>query len=74
MIVDILGRVAIPKQIRERFGWEKGTKLDHYLFSEGRLIIQRSGCTFCKSIEVDRTIDGFRICSRCFRRILATRK
>jgi AbrB family transcriptional regulator, transcriptional pleiotropic regulator of transition state genes len=50
--IDDLGRVVIPKELRNKFGWEEGVPVE--IFVEGETVMMRKyepGCTFCGSVE-----------------------
>ena len=64
--VDSLGRIVIPKEIRNTFNLVEGTKIE--LAVEGdRIIIQKhvSGCHCCGSEEITAEILGIKLCNKC---------
>ena len=65
--VDTLGRICIPKELRDLFGWEKNAPIE--LFVTGRSVILRKyerGCHNCGTLET-RTVafNGIALCRNC---------
>ncbi|MCK8825937.1 AbrB/MazE/SpoVT family DNA-binding domain-containing protein [Fuchsiella alkaliacetigena] len=68
--IDNLGRVTIPKEVRDNLGIEKGTPLGIYIDGE-KLIFKKyePQCTFCSS---EKDIVNFKdkiVCSECLSEI-----
>lgn len=64
--VDDLGRIVIPKAIRDRFGIKERDALTVSLDGD-RIVLQRpeGSCKVCGSQEDVLTIGGRRICKAC---------
>ena len=66
-IMDEIGRIVIPKQIRKELGIvEKGSRVE--MFSDGKQVILRKAiadCIFCKSEEELTEFEGKFICKAC---------
>jgi transcriptional pleiotropic regulator of transition state genes len=63
--VDFLGRVVLPKGLRDTMGLQEGTPME--IFTEPDMIILKKyepGCIFCGSVDVD-TFKGKNICGKC---------
>jgi len=66
--VDNLGRLEIPKELRN----EKGIKESYKFFVEGEDIILKkyeSGCIFCGSIEKNISYQNITICKDCYQKM-----
>lgn len=64
--VDELGRIVIPKEIRDTRGIENGDPLEIYV--DGSMIIlkaYRPGCEMCGSMDGIVTHKGHTICESC---------
>lgn len=67
---DNLGRIGIPKKIRDRFEIVEKTKMDIYV--EGQKIIMQKyerSCTFCDSNKELLVFDDKLICKKCLAKI-----
>ena len=64
--VDVLGRVVIPKELRERMDFNCGKEIAFSVKGE-EIILNRyiRGCVFCHSIENISMFKGKRVCSEC---------
>jgi len=63
---DSLGRIAIPKSLRERFKIKRGDGLE--ISIEGNYIIlskYRPVCSFCGSADGITEIKGKHLCEEC---------
>ena len=40
-LIDDLGRVCIPKAVREQLGWQKHVPLDFYLDENNNLVLKK---------------------------------
>ena len=70
--VDQLGRVVLPKELRDKLDLPSGTPME--IYTEGENIILKKykrGCTFCGDIEKDEMIKfkGCPICEVCFTKL-----
>lgn len=64
--LDDLGRVVIPKELRQAYSLEMGSPLE--IFTDGEEIIlrpYRPGCQACGSLKNLREFQGIRICEPC---------
>lgn len=67
-IIDSLGRIVIPKSIRNKLGIDSSCNLRIYE-ENGKIIIEKASpvCRICGSFEnVNQT---FRICEHCMQKI-----
>jgi len=70
--IDELGRVVIPKSIRNVYGWEPGTPLE--MFTTDDTVVMRKyvpGCSLCGSVEgyLQELYPNKLLCPRCIERI-----
>lgn len=66
--IDDLGRIVLPKELRDTFGWAVGTPLEVYV--DGENIVLRKyapGCTLCGHAGVPMTTlyPEKKICTDC---------
>lgn len=64
--IDPLGRVVLPKELRDTMDLPEGTPIEFY--TEGETIILKKyqpGCVFCGNIEDGVVLRGKRICPSC---------
>lgn len=64
--VDELGRVVLPKELRDTMGIEEKTPLEIYV--DGKNIILRKyapGCSACESMDDVKEIGKIRLCKSC---------
>lgn len=64
--VDELGRIVLPKELRNSFGIEPKDALE--IFTEGdRIILQKytPSCVFCDGDGDVREVLGKRVCAKC---------
>ena len=73
---DQLGRVVIPKELRDSLNIKSGSKNGEgdslEVFSDGKDIILRKyqpGCQFCGSLKDVKYIDNIHICRGCAKKI-----
>lgn len=64
--IDALGRVVIPKQLRNQFGLEDGVCLELFT-TDTQIIMQKyqPGCVFCGNAENLTELNGKCICKDC---------
>lgn len=68
--IDDLGRVVIPREIRERLGIREGDPLEAYEINGGVLFKKREpSCVFCGSEEDLVMVEGKTICLKCGKRV-----
>ena len=68
--VDLLGRISIPKSLRDSLDIQCGDSLE--IFIDDNLIIYRKyapGCLFCGNVEHIRNFKGKSICAECIEKI-----
>lgn len=68
--IDGLGRIVVPKQLRDKFDLEKGSRLE--LFTENDMIVMkkyRSCCVFCGSDENITSYMDKHICGSCLEKL-----
>ncbi len=68
--IDKLGRVCIPKEIRECLEIKKGDPVRIFFVDRGIRVLPFDGaCLFCGTSEDLREINGKTICLNCKRRL-----
>ncbi len=70
--VDELGRIVIPKEMRQTMHLESNVPLEIYV-EDDRIIFRRYNptCTFCGSENVTKEFKEKLICDNCIREIAA---
>lgn len=66
--VDELGRIVIPKELRDSFGIEIKDPIEIYADMESELIIlgkYQPGCIFCNNLVKLTMVKGRRVCETC---------
>lgn len=68
--IDKLGRVAIPKAVRQTLGMGEGTPLEVFVTEEGNVVLRRykGACALCGAGENLTTIQGLTLCRGCIGR------
>lgn len=64
--VDELGRIVLPKELRQTMGIRTGDPME--IYTDGKGIILRKyapGCAFCGSVNGIRYIHGTLVCNIC---------
>jgi AbrB family transcriptional regulator, transcriptional pleiotropic regulator of transition state genes len=54
--IDDLGRVVLPKEMRDTFGWNPGTPIE--VFVDGEAVVLRKyapGCSLCGNVDTPMT-------------------
>ena len=76
--IDQLGRIVIPKELRDVLDIKSGDKSGEgdplEIFVDGKNIILRKyqpGCNFCGSLKDVKYIDNIHICWGCAKKIAA---
>lgn len=64
--IDPLGRVVIPKELRNSMNWNESDRVEFYVEGD-RIIIKKfeSGCHCCNNEEVVAEVLGIKLCSQC---------
>lgn len=63
--IDALGRVVIPKELRDAFSLKVGDPMEFLIAEDGFLIrLYQPGCIFCGSTQVS-TYRGRLVCDGC---------
>jgi transcriptional pleiotropic regulator of transition state genes len=65
--MDQLGRIVLPKSLRQHLGIDAGTKLEFLLEDNGSIVIRKyqPGCAFCDSVDDLVRFKGYSICGKC---------
>lgn len=66
--VDELGRVVLPKELRETFDIAEKDPLEIYV-DENKIILKKyePGCIFCSTVKDITNFKGKSICSDCIK-------
>ena len=68
--VDELGRITVPKELRDSLGWEPQTRVEFVVEGEEvRLRRYATGCAFCGEETGLRNFRGKPVCARCLREL-----
>ena len=68
--IDSLGRVVIPKQLREEFLLETGTEVDFLQKKEGILLVaKQSTCVFCRRTGKLSSFSDQLVCEECISKL-----
>jgi len=70
--VDKMGRVVIPKEIRERLKIEND-KDSFEIFTDGDLVILKKyqpNCVFCHSLDDSVFYNGYTVCKECIKKLV----
>ncbi len=72
--LDDLGRLCIPKELRQTTGINEGDFTEIFTDENGVIILKRheSLCIFCGGLEGVKQFRGKNICPKCVRAISAT--
>lgn len=73
--IDLVGRVVIPKELRDNLGIDVEDKVEFYVEGD-RIIITKfkSGCHCCNNEEVVAEVLGIKLCSQCIEDFNKARK
>ena len=64
--IDELGRVVVPKEMRERCGLEPGDRIEFHTEGDRIMLCKFQGsCVFCGGTNNVRTALGRQICEDC---------
>nr|WP_317333947.1 AbrB/MazE/SpoVT family DNA-binding domain-containing protein [uncultured Romboutsia sp.] len=69
--VDDLGRIVLPKEMRDKLQFKKNQKVNIKLFKD-HIQIERSklSCCFCENEKDIEYYNNFPICSSCLKEII----
>ena len=69
--VDELGRIVIPKEIREKFEIKTNDRMDIYVENDVISLVKDSKkCIFCSSTKDLMEYNNKRICNRCMQKLV----
>lgn len=72
--VDELGRVVIPKEIRDTYGIDIGIPIEFYTDSNCIVLARYQpscACVFCNEITDGTNFKGKNICEKCLKEVVA---
>ena len=73
--LDTLGRLVIPKELRQELGWKTGTELTMEVRNDARTITLKEAFPYCsiclQAVEDAVEIERARICADCLQKIKA---
>ena len=67
-MIDELGRVVLPVEVRHELGWSEKTSLEIYLNRETREVILKTyidACIYCGATENLKEFNKRKICDEC---------
>lgn len=63
--VDDLGRIVLPKELRQTMGIRTGDPMEIYIDADNIILRKYApGCVFCENTDA-KEVRGVRICERC---------
>lgn len=68
--IDDLGRIVIPKELRQTYGIDEGDPVEVFT-SEHGIVFRKyePGCTFCGSVAIAKLVRRKPVCSDCITEI-----
>lgn len=74
--LDGLGRIVLPKELRDIQGLDEGTPMDVFLDDEGNVLLRKSicHCILCGSGKIIWTENGKSMCGACMEKISRERE
>lgn len=64
--VDDLGRIVLPKELRQTMGIRTGDPMEIYIDADNIILRKYApGCAFCGSVNDIRYIHGTPVCGAC---------
>lgn len=65
--IDQLGRVVIPKELRNQLNWNEDDRVEFFVENDSVLLRTYSpGCSCCKEVvEGLKEVNGLRFCKKC---------
>jgi len=69
--LDGLGRIVLPKELRDIQGLNEGTPMDVLLDDDGNVLLRKSTChcILCGSSKIVWTENGKSLCGQCIEKI-----
>ena len=69
--VDRMGRVVIPKEIRNQLDVKNDVDSFEIYMEDGKVILQKyqPGCIFCKGEEKIVEFGGYNVCASCIEKL-----
>ena len=69
--VDELGRIVIPKEIRDKFGIKTNDRMDIYVENNVISLVKDSHkCIFCSSIKDLIDYNNKHVCNKCMQKLV----
>jgi transcriptional pleiotropic regulator of transition state genes len=74
--LDSLGRIVLPKELRDIQGLNEGTPMDVLLDDEGNVLLRKPTChcILCGSSKIIWTENGKSLCGTCMEKICKKRE
>ncbi len=68
--IDGLGRITLPKSVRDKFDLPDRTAIEIYTNDEG-IVLRKyiGGCIFCDEAKNVRIFEGKKICASCYAKL-----
>ena len=68
--IDDLGKIVIPRELRETMGLKRRDSMKFYV-DEGRIVLEKYdvGCFFCGDLEKTFDFAGITICKNCLEKM-----
>lgn len=69
--IDDLGRMVVPKEIRENLGWEMNDSIEIFVDEDAVLLKKyRKGCFICGNVTDESVnIKHINLCDECIRKL-----
>lgn len=69
--IDDLGRIVLPKELRETMNIDKKDPMEIYVEGNGTIVLKKyqPACIFCGNAEDTLEYEGKVICSECINKI-----
>lgn len=73
--LDQLGRIVLPKELRDNLGFEENQPLEIYI-KEDLIVLKKykPGCYCCGNLEVEARVLGLSLCKKCINEFNDVRK
>lgn len=71
--VDELGRIVIPKELRNTMNITEGTPLEIFVNNAGEIVLRKyhPGCRFCGGMESLVSFSGEYVCQSCIDNLIS---
>jgi len=70
-LLDSVGRVVIPKDLRELYNWGTADTIELFPTEDGILLKKESnGCGICASVIDLKVVCGRKVCRTCLKKIV----